>query len=46
MRRHLPRHEPERLLEPFRIHRPYLGIDDARRALAVECIEDLFGGDP
>src|SRR6266481_8439170 len=36
----------ERPLEPFGVVRPDLGVDDTRRPLAVEGIEDLFGGDP
>src|SRR5258708_32562065 len=36
----------ERPLEPFCVVRPDLGVNDARRPLAVEGIDDLFGGDP
>src|SRR3954452_24083114 len=38
--------ESERLLEPLGIGRPYLRIDDAGRALAVERHDQLLGGDP
>src|ERR1700730_7131185 len=33
-------------LEPFRVVRPDLGVDDARRPLAVERVENLLGRDP
>src|SRR4051794_30839963 len=41
----LPRRHAKGLLEALGIARPDLGIDDARRALAVERIKHLFGGD-
>src|SRR5581483_2603927 len=39
------RRHPEGPREPFAVMRPDLGIDDPRRALAVERVEDLLGGD-
>src|SRR5947209_16634076 len=41
----LPRRHSERVLEALRINRPDLRIDDARRALAVDRIQNLLGGD-
>src|SRR6516165_3350891 len=41
----LSRRDAEGLPEAFGIVGPDLGIDDARRPLAVERIEDLLGGD-
>src|ERR1700744_2980378 len=43
---YLPRRKPKRLLEPLHVMRPDFGVDDARRALAVEGVEHLLGGDP
>jgi len=40
----LPRRKPKRPLETSAVGGPYLGVDDARRPLAVERIEDLLGG--
>src|ERR1700682_562548 len=42
----LPRRKSERPLETLGVVRPDLGIDEARRPLAVEGIEHLLGGDP
>src|SRR5260370_6955372 len=42
----LPRRKSERPLETSGVVRPDLGIDEARRPLAVEGIENLLGGDP
>src|SRR6266851_5261138 len=42
----LPRRKSERPLETSGVVRPNLGIDEARRPLAVEGIENLLGGDP
>src|SRR6202048_5489704 len=41
----LPRRKSERALEAFCVGRPYLGIDYARRPVAVERAEHLLGGD-
>src|SRR5438270_9087441 len=41
----LPRRHAERLLEALGIARPNVGIDDAWRALAVERLQHLLGGD-
>src|SRR6266581_3839961 len=39
------RRKSERPLEPLGVGRPDIRIDDARRPLAVERVEDLLGGD-
>src|SRR5580658_9245812 len=43
--RALPRRHAKGLLESLRIARPDFGIDDTRRTLAVECIQNLLGRD-
>src|ERR1700736_6959496 len=40
-----PRSEAQCALEPFGVQRPYLGVDDAGRRLAVERVDELLGGD-
>jgi rhodanese-related sulfurtransferase len=39
------RRDAKRSRKPFRIGRPHLRIDDPRRALAVERVKQLLGGD-
>src|SRR5215216_8109829 len=39
------RRKPKRALEPPGVGRPHLGVNDARRSLAVQRGENLFGGD-
>src|SRR3982074_815072 len=48
MRRSGPlcRCKPESPLEALGIAGPYLGVDDARRPLAVKRVENLLGGYP
>src|ERR1700740_3659586 len=41
----LPRGEAQCALEPLRVQRPDLGVDDAGRRLAVERVDELLGGD-
>src|SRR5882757_11132428 len=42
----LSRRKPEGPLETPGVGRPYFGVDDARRPLAVERVENLLGRDP
>src|SRR3981081_823794 len=42
----LSRRKPEGPLETPGVGRPYFGVDDARRTLAVERVENLLGRDP
>ena len=44
--RPLPRRKPKSPLEAPGVIRPYLGVDDARRPLAIERVQKLLGGDP